>query len=88
MLLCRLVGVSVDASQADIKSAYRKAALKLHPDVNNAADATEKFAQLSSAYGGCLIPDCSTCRHCTAQSLASLRHQLIHSTKTDNVAAM
>lgn len=41
----------MDASQPDIKKAYRKAALKLHPDVNEAADATAKFAQLSSAYG-------------------------------------
>lgn len=48
---CRVVGVSTNATQAEIKSAYRKAALKLHPDVNDAADATEMFAQLSSAYG-------------------------------------
>ena len=48
---CRLVGVAVTASQADIKAAYRKAALKLHPDVNNAANATQQFAQLTSAYG-------------------------------------
>lgn len=78
MLLCRLVGVPVDANQADIKSAYRKAALKLHPDVNNAADATDKFAQLSSAYGGYSMTDCNTCRNCIAQFLAFLSHHFIH----------
>ncbi|KAL0035404.1 hypothetical protein WJX77_005166 [Trebouxia sp. C0004] len=46
----RVLGVAIDADQADIKSAYRKAALKLHPDVSNAPDATQQFAQLSSAY--------------------------------------
>ena len=51
LCLSRLLGVAVDASQAEIKSAYRKAALKLHPDVSDAPDATEQFTQLSSAYG-------------------------------------
>jgi len=55
---CRLLGVTADASQADIKSAYRKAALKVHPDVSNAPDATQQFSQLSSAYGELLHLPC------------------------------
>ena len=50
-LTCRLLGVCGTASQAEIKSAYRKTALKTHPDVSDEPDATEKFAQLSNAYG-------------------------------------
>lgn len=42
------------ASDAEIKAAYRRLALKLHPDVNDAPDATERFAALANAYGGWL----------------------------------
>ena len=49
----RVLDVSVVASQTGIKAAYRKKALQLHPDVSNAPDATERFAELSSAYGEC-----------------------------------
>jgi len=43
--------VAEDASPADIKAAYRAKALKVHPDVSDATDATERFAELSNAYG-------------------------------------
>ena len=36
-----------DASQADIRRAYRKLSLQLHPDKNKAPDAEEKFRQVS-----------------------------------------
>ncbi|BDA46467.1 probable chaperone protein DnaJ at N-terminal half [Coccomyxa sp. Obi] len=45
-----LLGVAVDASAAEIKSAYRAKALKVHPDVSDAPDATDRFAELSHAY--------------------------------------
>ena len=46
-----VLGVAQDASDEDLKKAYRKAALTWHPDrhVNNAEEATEKFKEISTA---------------------------------------
>jgi curved DNA-binding protein len=46
----KVLGVPRDASDSDIKSAYRKAARKYHPDVNKDPDASEKFSQATEAY--------------------------------------
>lgn len=46
----KVMGVKRDASQDEIKQAYRKLARKYHPDVNKAADAEESFKELGEAY--------------------------------------
>ena len=43
-------GVSKDASKEDIKSAFRRKARELHPDINKAPDAEERFKELGKAY--------------------------------------
>lgn len=49
--LYHVLGVSKDASEADIKSAYRKLARKYHPDLNkDNKEAAEKFKEISCAY--------------------------------------
>lgn len=44
-----ILGVKPDASEADIKSAYRKLARKYHPDKNKEAGAEEKFKAINEA---------------------------------------
>ena len=45
-----VMGVARDATQDDIKRAYRKLARKFHPDVSKAADAEVRFKELGEAY--------------------------------------
>ncbi len=48
--LYAVLGLARTASAEEIKSAYRKLARKLHPDVNKSPDAQQKFTEIQSAY--------------------------------------
>jgi molecular chaperone DnaJ len=45
-----ILGVSKNASQDEIKRAYRKLAMELHPDRNPSKEATEKFKKINESY--------------------------------------
>jgi len=45
-----VLGVSRGASADDIRKAYRELARKLHPDVNKAPDAAQRFSEVQEAY--------------------------------------
>lgn len=45
-----VLGIPRNASDDEVKKAYRKLAKKYHPDVNKAADAEAKFKEVQNAY--------------------------------------
>ncbi len=48
--LYEVLGINKNASEAEIKKAYRRLAREYHPDVNKAPDAETKFKEVQKAY--------------------------------------
>ncbi len=46
----KILGVEKDASDEDVKKAFRDMAKKYHPDVNKSPDAENKFKEINEAY--------------------------------------
>ncbi len=55
--LYEILGVPRDATQEEIKRAYRRLARQYHPDVNRSADAEERFKEIAAAYEILSDPD-------------------------------
>ena len=51
------LGINKDATEDEIKKAYRKMALKYHPDKNKSPGAEEKFKDIAEAYDVLSDPD-------------------------------
>ena len=45
-----ILGVSQSATSSEIRKAFQQKARKLHPDINKAPDAEERFKEVSEAY--------------------------------------
>ena len=45
-----ILGISTDATDADVKKAYRTLSLKYHPDRNPSEEAKEKIQKINEAY--------------------------------------
>jgi len=52
-----VLGISKNASEFDIKKAYRQLAKKYHPDLNKGPDANDKFIEVHKAYNKLLNPE-------------------------------
>lgn len=47
---CEILNISPDSTKNEIRKAYKKLALKYHPDKNRESDTTEKFREIQTAY--------------------------------------
>ena len=61
-----MLGIDVNSTQEEIKKAFRKLAIKYHPDKNPDNDTTAKFQEISNAYQILMdpIPNTRTCPLC------------------------
>jgi molecular chaperone DnaJ len=68
-----VLGVGRDASQDEIKRAFRKLAFKYHPDRNKMADAEERFKEISEAYA--ILSDPEKRQRYDAQGFEGIKQQ-------------
>lgn len=54
--LYEILGVSRNATQQEIKQAYRRLAMKYHPDSSNSEDTSELFVKINKAYQILVVP--------------------------------
>ena len=52
-----ILGIAENATIAEIKTAYRKKSLELHPDVNPSPDASKRFIEINNAYRALIDPN-------------------------------
>lgn len=55
----QILGLNSDASIDEVKKAYKKLAIKWHPDKNSSSDAPEQFRKITEAYNNIINPNSS-----------------------------
>lgn len=78
------LGLPKNASEEDIRSAFRNAARRLHPDVNVQAGATEMFLDIKEAYEALLSPSTRSRKYGrnTSEQASPFRTQIQYSRNT------
>lgn len=59
----RVLGVRPNASKCEVKAAFRKLALRYHPDVCNGEECSVDFIEVNRAYES-LMALCDECQRC------------------------
>lgn len=71
-----MLGVSSDSNEEEIRRAYKRLALRYHPDKNSDADAEEKFKQIAQAYEVLTDPEKRSLYDQQGENLHSKRHTI------------
>jgi hypothetical protein len=83
----KILEVSPGATELEIKKAYRKQALKYHPDHNPSAKAQAKFIQIKDSYQSLLNSHKNDTRKLTAMEMADAIEKRVQDEKKERMKA-